>query len=210
VLGNHDKDRQVSRFGGGALGTARARAAALMMLALPGSPYLYAGDELGLPQAVVPDEAKLDPIFWRSGGARAGRDGCRVPMPWNDSTGVGFSPDGAADPWLPIPAEWERFAVSRQTRDGSSMLTLYRRALALRTAHSALGSGDATVETQGDVLTVRSVGDDETVRCVVNMGTGTVLVPNPGSVLLASSTHVKSSAATVALPADTAVWLVEG
>ena len=61
----------MTRFGGGALGTSRARAAALMMLALPGSPYLYAGDELGLPQAVVPDEAKLDPIFWRSGGARA-------------------------------------------------------------------------------------------------------------------------------------------
>jgi alpha-glucosidase len=158
---------------------------------------------------VVPDEAKLDPIFWRSGGARAGRDGCRVPMPWNTSAGVGFSPDGAAEPWLPVPAEWERYAVSRQTRDGGSMLTLYRRALALRAAHPALGSGTATVRTAGDVLTVRSVGDGETVRCVVNMGTETVLVPNPGSVLLASTTSVKASASSVALPPDTAVWLAE-
>ena len=156
------------------------------------------------------DEAKRDPIFHRSGGARAGRDGCRVPMPWNDSAGVGFSPDGAAEPWLPIPAEWQGFAVSRQTRDGGSMLTLYRRALALRAAHSALGSGDATVETQGDVLTVRSTSDAETVRCVVNMGTGTVLVPNPGSVLLASSTRVRTSAGSVALPPNSAVWLAEG
>jgi alpha-glucosidase len=209
VLGNHDKDRQVTRFGGGAVGTARARAAALLVLSLPGSPYLYAGDELGLPQAVVPDEAKLDPIFHRSGGARAGRDGCRVPMPWNDTDGVGFSPDGAADPWLPIPAEWDRYAVSRQARDGGSVLTLYRRALALRAAHPALGSAEATVRTDGDVLTVRCVGADETVRCVLNMGSGTVLVPNTGSVLLASSTHVRSSAGSVALPPDTAVWLTE-
>ncbi|MCZ2819752.1 glycoside hydrolase family 13 protein [Modestobacter sp. VKM Ac-2977] len=209
VLGNHDKDRQVTRFGGGALGTARARAAALLMLALPGSAYLYAGDELGLPQAVVPDEAKTDPIFFRSGGERAGRDGCRVPMPWNDSAGVGFSPDGAAEPWLPIPAEWSGYAVSGQTRDGGSMLTLYRRALALRAAHPALGSGDATVRTDGDVLTVRCVGDEETVRCVVNMGSATVLVRARGEVLLASTSRVHASAGSIALPPNTAVWLTE-
>ncbi|HWU08439.1 MAG TPA: DUF3459 domain-containing protein, partial [Streptomyces sp.] len=155
------------------------------------------------------DEAKLDPIFHRSGGARAGRDGCRVPMPWNALPGVGFSPDGAAEPWLPVPAEWEQYAVSRQARDGSSMLTLYRRALALRSAHSALGSGEATVDVQGDVLTVRCVGADETVRCVVNMGASTVLVPTSGPVLLASSTHVRSSVGSVALPPDAAVWVAE-
>jgi alpha-glucosidase len=210
VLGNHDKDRQVTRFGGGALGTARARAAALLMLALPGSPYVYAGDELGLPQAVVPDEAKLDPIFWRSGGARAGRDGCRIPMPWNATPGVGFSPDGTADPWLPIPADWARYAVSDQARDGASMLTLYRRALALRAAHPALGSGQATVRTRGDVLSVRCAGEEETVRCVVNMGAGTALVRATGPVLLASSTRVRHSGGSVALPPDTAVWVAEG
>jgi alpha-glucosidase len=209
VLGNHDKERQVTRFGGGAVGTARARAAALLMLALPGSAYLYAGDELGLPQAAVPDEAKLDPIFFRSGGARAGRDGCRVPMPWNASAGVGFSPDGAAEAWLPVPPGWDRYAVSRQTRDGGSTLTLYRRALALRAAYPALASGDATVTTRGDVLTVRCVGADETVQCIVNMGAETVLVRCSGSVLLASTVHVRHSAGSIALPPDSAVWLAE-
>jgi alpha-glucosidase len=89
------------------------------------------------------------------------------------------------------------------------MLTLYRRALALRSAHTALGSGEATVSTRGDVLTVRCVADDETVRCVVNMGTETALVRTHGPVLLASSTHVKASAGSIALPPDTAVWLAE-
>jgi alpha-glucosidase len=209
VLGNHDKDRQVSRFGGGAVGTARARAAALLMLALPGSAYLYAGEELGLPQARVPDEAKRDPIFFRSGGARSGRDGCRVPMPWNTTENLGFSPAGAAEPWLPVPPGWDRYAVARQHRDGGSMLTLYRRALALRAAHPALGSGEATVSTDGDVLTVRSVGGDQTVRCVVNMGSGTALVGGSGSVLLSSATRLHRSGGSVALPPDTAVWLAE-
>ncbi|MFW3169228.1 glycoside hydrolase family 13 protein [Geodermatophilus sp. CPCC 206100] len=209
VLGNHDKERQVSRFGGGPLGAARARAAALLMLALPGSAYLYAGDELGLPQATVPDEAKKDPIFLRSGGARTGRDGCRIPMPWNSSPGVGFSPDGAAEPWLPVPAEWRSYAVAHQAEHDGSMLNLHRRALALRKAHPAFSTGEATVSTQGDVLTVRSVGTEETVRCVVNMGAETVLVRCRGTVLLASTAHVRHSARSVALPPNTAVWLVE-
>ena len=208
VLGNHDKDRQVTRFGGGELGTARARAAALLMLSLPGSAYVYAGDELGLPQAVVPDECKQDPIFHRSGGARAGRDGCRVPMPWNDAEGVGFSPEGAAQPWLPVPEGWSGYAVSRQARDGGSTLTLYRRALALREAHAALGSGEATVATRGEVLTVRCVGaDGSVVRCVVNMGPATTLVRARGTVLLASTTGLRRSAGSLALPADSAVWV---
>jgi alpha-glucosidase len=209
VLGNHDKDRQVSRFGGGAVGIARARAAALLLLALPGSAYLYAGDELGLPQAHVPDVAKRDPIFFRSGGTRPGRDGCRVPMPWNTAESLGFSPAGAAQPWLPLPSGWERYAVSRQHRDGGSMLTLYRRALALRGAHPALGSGEATVSTEGDVLTVRSVGGGQTVRCVVNMGSETALVGCSGSVLLSSTARLRRSDGSIALPPDTAVWLAE-
>ena len=171
---------------------------------------MYAGDELGLPQADVPDEAKRDPIFHRSGGARAGRDGCRVPMPWNASDGVGFSADSDAEPWLPIPDGWDRYAVSRQSRDGGSVLTLYRRALALRSAHAALGSGEATVSTRGDVLTVRcTAADGSVVRCVVNMGSGTALVRSRGTVLLSSSTTVRRSAASVALPPDTAVWLAD-
>ncbi|MGY1691910.1 glycoside hydrolase family 13 protein [Geodermatophilus sp. SYSU D01105] len=210
VLGNHDKDRQVTRFGGGTVGRARARAAALLLLALPGSAYLYAGDELGLPQAVVPDEAKRDPIFLRSGGARAGRDGCRVPMPWNPTPGVGFSADAtAAEPWLPIPRDWRRYAVSLQAGQGGSALTLHRRALALRKAHPAFGSGTATVDTQGEVLTVRSTGSGEAVRCVVNMGAETTIAACPGTVLLASTTRVRQSGGGVVLPPNSAVWILE-
>ncbi len=157
----------------------------------------------------MPDEAKQDPIFHRSGGARAGRDGCRVPMPWNDRAGVGFSAEGAAAPWLPVPDGWDRYAVSDQARDGGSMLTLYRRALALRAAHPALGAGEATVSTRGDVLVVRSVGADETVECVVNMGAETVLVGCSGTVLLASTARVHHSAGSIALPPNSAVWLTE-
>jgi alpha-glucosidase len=207
VLGNHDKDRLVTRFGGGERGTARARAAALLLLALPGSAYVYAGDELGLPQADVPDEAKRDPIFHRSGGERAGRDGCRVPMPWNASAGVGFSPRRAAPPWLPVPADWDRYAVSRQAEDDGSMLGLYRRALALRSEHPALGSGEASVSRRGDVLTVRCTGGGRTVRCVVNMGEGTALVRASGTVLLASGAQVTRTGRSLALSPDSAVWL---
>jgi alpha-glucosidase len=154
-------------------------------------------------------EARRDPIFFRSGGARAGRDGCRVPMPWNASAGVGFSPKGASAPWLPIPAGWQRHAVSRQTRDDGSMLQLYRRALALRAEHPALGSGEATVSRRGDVLTVRCTAEGRVVRCVVNMGAGTVLVRSAGTVLLASTPQVRTSRRSIALPADSAVWLAE-
>ncbi|WP_104525342.1 glycoside hydrolase family 13 protein [Blastococcus atacamensis] len=210
VLGNHDKDRQVTRFGGGEIGDARARAAALLTLSLPGSAYIYAGDELGLPQAQVPDEAKKDPIFFRSGGERSGRDGCRVPMPWNGTPGVGFSPRGSARPWLPIPAEWRRYAVSRQTRDDSSMLHLYRRALTVRAEHPALGSGEATVSRRGEVLTVRSTADGRSVRCVINMGDHTVLVRRAGTVLLSSAPQLAhTSGRSLALPANTAVWIAE-
>ncbi|MGR7026976.1 glycoside hydrolase family 13 protein [Geodermatophilus sp. URMC 62] len=209
VLGNHDKDRMVSRFGGGDTGLARARAAALLLLSLPGSAYVYAGDELGLPQADVPDEAKRDPIFFRSNGERAGRDGCRVPMPWNASAGVGFSPAGSARPWLPVPSAWRQHAVSRQTRDSGSVLHLYRQALAIRAEHPALGTGEATVSTRGDVLTVRCTGGGRTVRCVVNLGADTVLVRSRGEVLLASGPGVHASARSVALPADTAVWIAD-
>jgi alpha-glucosidase len=165
TLNNHDAQRAVTRYGRadaathGAdvegvldashaavdidLGTRRARAAALFELGLPGCAYLYAGEELGLPEVLdLPDEARQDPVFLRTGGAELGRDGCRVPLPWTDevSTSFGFSPGGASDPWLPPPKEWGRWNAATQASDPDSMLALYRRALEVRRAEPDLTS----------------------------------------------------------------------
>src|SRR5205823_11797530 len=104
TLSNHDVVRHVTRYGGGEVGTRRARAMALVELALPGVIYLYNGEELGLPDADLPDDALQDPIWELSGHTRRGRDRCRVPIPWEGSApGYGFT---TGDPWLPIPPEY--------------------------------------------------------------------------------------------------------
>ena len=207
VLGNHDKARQVTRYGS----LERARAAALLMLALPGSAYLYAGEELGLPEADVPDAARQDPIFFRSGGRRAGRDGCRVPMPWHDdAAAIGFSAPGSAPSWLPVPAGWHGYAVERQTADPASTLSMYQQALRLRALYPALGSGRATVTRTGDVVRVDLTprhGDSDPVTCWINMGTTPAEVP-AGRLLLASDPRAGAPVGgTMPLPADTAVWV---
>ncbi|MEU9038172.1 glycoside hydrolase family 13 protein [Streptomyces sp. NPDC048352] len=156
VLSNHDVVRHVTRYGGGARGLARARAAALLMLALPGSAYVYQGEELGLPEVTdIPDGARQDPAFRRrppvgSGGAGAQegadgqeglRDGCRVPIPWSgDEPPYGF---GAGGSWLPQPRGWAGLSVAAQTGDPHSTLELYRAALELRRAMPGLGAPES-------------------------------------------------------------------
>ena len=105
VLSNHDVVRHVTRYGGGALGLARARAAALMQLSLPGAVYLYNGDELGLANVELPDSALQDPIWTRSGHLERGRDGERVPLPWGGAAPP-FEFSAAPVTWLPMPPEW--------------------------------------------------------------------------------------------------------
>ncbi|MER5387790.1 glycoside hydrolase family 13 protein [Saccharopolyspora sp. NPDC002686] len=151
VFSSHDKVRHATRFGLGTrtngkawlltggtdpvedrtLGLARARAATLLSLALPGSAYLYQGEELGLPEvAEIPDECRQDPAFYRNKGVEVGRDGCRVPLPWTpDGSSFGFGPGGAH---LPQPAWFAGYAVTIQDNDPDSTLNLYRRALDLR------------------------------------------------------------------------------
>ncbi len=161
---NHDAQRAVTRYGRAdaesaftgnnllnsdapvdvELGNRRALAAAAIMLALPGSVYLYCGEELGLPEVLdIPDEARQDPIFLRTGGADLGRDGCRVPLPWSASDGssAGFSPAGAAAAWMPQPAGWEGFAADGQNADPASTLNTYRRLLAARHRTTAVHEG---------------------------------------------------------------------
>jgi alpha-glucosidase len=202
VLGNHDVQRQVTRFGDGAGGLARARAAALLMLALPGSTYLYQGEELGLAEVLdLPEESLQDPVWQRSGRTQRGRDGCRVPLPWSgDAAAFGFS---IGVPWLPQPAHWAELAVDRQRDDPASVLSLYRSALRLRRSIS----GELRwLDAPGNVLAFARGHD---LVCTVNVGDAPVVINRPGTVLLSSGGQVEDEPAVV-LPGATTVWWQAG
>ncbi len=143
VLSNHDVVREVTRYGGGTLGTRRARAAALLMLALPGSAYVYQGEELGLPEVDdLPGHIRQDPTYHRTGGVDPGRDGCRVPLPWEgDTPPFGFSGDRLVEAWLPQPLAWSRLTREAQHAEPDSMLRLYLDALARRRSVVAAAPG---------------------------------------------------------------------
>jgi alpha-glucosidase len=216
VLSNHDTIRHRTRYGrdqavaGAAAGTVpsdlelglrRARAAALLELALPGGAYLYQGDELGLAEVEdLPIDVLDDPIWERSGRQVRGRDGCRVPLPWaGDEPPFGFGP-GLGQPWLPQPANWADVTVEAQGDDPTSHLSLYRTALQVRRRHPALGDGRLEwVSTPDEVLCFdRQPG----FRCVVNFGPSPFELPAHGDVLLTS--HPLDGAK---LPGDAACWL---
>ena len=173
VLSNHDVIRHASRFGGdfgratasdgigpdnpqpaNELGIKKARGATLFMLGLPGASYLYQGEELGLPEHTsIAPEHRQDPTFARTGGARVGRDGCRVPLPWEEGQpSNGFS---SAAGWLPQPSSYA--GLSRKSQEGraGSTLELYRAALKLR-KELALGEGSFDWVEQGDVLSYQN------------------------------------------------------
>ncbi|MFJ8672853.1 glycoside hydrolase family 13 protein [Streptomyces sp. NPDC093589] len=200
VLSNHDVVRHRTRLGGG---LDRARAAALLMLALPGSAYVYQGEELGLPEVTdLPDAVRQDPSFFRESGQDGLRDGCRVPLPWSgDAAPYGFGSGGS---WLPQPADWRALTVEAQTGDPDSTLELYRTALALRRSHGGLGAGDAVewLDAPDGVLVFRRPGG---LVCTVNTTEAAVRLETPGRMLLASR-QLAAGADVFDLPADTAVW----
>ena len=198
VLDNHDVDRAATRYGGASRGVARARAAALLQLSLPGAVYIYNGDELGLENVDLPDSALQDPTWEGTGHTDRGRDGERVPLPWSGGQPpFGFTSGDST--WLPMPAAWADRTVEAQSADPASTLNLYRRALALRAATpDLLGSGFAWLDAPAGVLAYRR-GD---VSVILNAGAVPVALPEGQLVL--------SSAALTAdgrVPADTAVWL---
>jgi alpha-glucosidase len=226
VLSNHDVDRPVSRYGRAdtafdllrrayfhgfpvdrALGAHRARAAALLTMALPGSVYIYQGEELGLWEVQdIPDELRQDPIWHRTGGTDPGRDGCRVPLPWSGiEPPFGFSPDGAlSEPWLPQPKEWRDLTASAELADQDSMLRLYQAALRIRRSEPAFAEGDLDWQpSPGSVLAFDRSGDGGTViRCVANLSPDPVGLPPGATVLLTSSPLADGQ-----LPPDTTAWL---
>ncbi|MET8689295.1 glycoside hydrolase family 13 protein [Streptomyces sp. NPDC004732] len=215
VLSNHDVTRHATRLanppglgtqlrtaGDRELGLRRARAATLLMLALPGSAYLYQGEELGLPDVTdLPDEVRQDPSFIRAEGQDGFRDGCRVPIPWTtEGSSYGF---GAGGSWLPQPASWGGLSVQAQTGDPGSTLELYRSALAVRRAEPGLGAGVAIewLEAPEGVLAFAREG----FVCTVNTTAEPVEIPAPGRILLGSE-EAEVTDGAVRLPADTTVW----
>jgi alpha-glucosidase len=224
VLSNHDVVRHASRLAlppdtdlnawllsGGiqppldpALAQRRACAAALLLLALPGAAYLYQGEELGLPEvADLPENVLRDPVWVRSRGARKGRDGCRVPIPWQRSgPSLGF---GSAAPWLPQPADWSPRSVAAQSGDPDSVLSLYRAALRLRRRHG--GDGGLTWLESGSPAAVLAFRRDAGLVCALNPGTESVRLPT-GNVLLTSGCLERDPSGRRVIPPDTAVWLL--
>jgi len=197
VLSNHDVARHATRYGGGRIGLSRARAATLTMLALPGSAYLYQGEELGLENVDVPPKARQDPAWHRTG--RDWRDGCRVPLPWSGAAPpYGFGP-GTGQPWLPQPTDWADRTVAAQEADPASTLSFYRQALAARRKHAVDLPEDVDLLDAGpDVLTYRR----SALTVVLNTGDGAVELP-AGEIVVASGELDGRQ-----LPPDTAVWLL--
>jgi alpha-glucosidase len=199
VLSNHDVERHATRYGGGAVGVARARAATLTMLALPGSSYLYQGEELGLEQVDVEAEFRQDPSWFRTG--EAGRDGCRVPLPWSGREApFGFGP-GDGQPWLPQPPAWATSTVEAESDDADSTLSFYRAALAVRRTFATTAGDEVELLALGDEVLAFRRGP---VTVVLNCGADPVALP-AGEVLLASGPV--SGPVGGELPPDTAVWL---
>ncbi|WP_030439760.1 glycoside hydrolase family 13 protein [Actinoplanes subtropicus] len=216
VLSNHDVIRHATRLGypvertrlhgigpddpqpDVGLGLRRARAATLQMLALPGSAYLYQGEELGLPEhTTMPHEYRRDPARPRSGHTVVGRDGCRVPIPWEaDAPSYGFGPSDRS--WLPQPAVWAEYALDRQQGVPGSTWELYRAALASRRSHG-LGSGTIAWQQAPDHALAFRNGD---VLVLTNFGAAPVDLPAGATVLLAS----EPLDADGRVPTDVTVW----
>jgi alpha-glucosidase len=199
VLNNHDVIRHASRFGGdygratasdgigpnnpqpnNELGLQRARAATMFMLGLPGASYIYQGEELGLPEhTTISPEHRQDPTFFRTSGQRVGRDGCRVPLPWEKGNASnGFSESGLA--WLPQPGSYADLSLDQQESDSSSTLNLYRQMLKLRKNHK-LGEGAFNWLSQGEVLSYQN----GSVAVIHNFSTEPIALPD-GELLLSS------------------------
>jgi alpha-glucosidase len=218
VLSNHDVVRHATRLGyvppltdnsgvgprtaqkpDARLGLERARADSLLLLSLPGSAYLYQGEELGLPEVIdLPDSARQDPTFARTAGKRYGRDGCRVPLPWEAAApAYGFNSTGAS--WLPQPQEWAELARDQQTGVPGSTLELYRSAISIRRDFD-LGAGgidwidgypvDVVAFRNGEVTVLANVGDTS--------------IPLPEGDILASSAPIIDGT----LAANTTVWML--
>jgi alpha-glucosidase len=216
TLSNHDETRHVTRYGrrftgvpippkyppdpsDRELGTRRARAMLLLMLALPGSVYLYQGEELGLWEVEdLSDDNIQDPVWESSGHTIRGRDGCRIPLPWS-GTGppFGFTTADTAL-WLPQPAEWREFTADAEAGRQNSMLNFYRNALDLRRTHIAGNRSALTwIQAPENVL---AFNRGPHLHCIINLSQQAYTLS--GTVLIASDSTTNEG-----LPPDAATWI---
>ena len=250
VLSNHDTVRHASRYGladpssypagiqahdeqpDEAIGLRRARASAMLELALPGSAYIYQGDELALPEhTTLADEHRTDPYFFRTNGEEPGRDGCRIPMPWDSQApGLGFAVNNtAADgepgtPWLPAPESYTRYAADRQVDVPGSTFELYRTLLGIRGELGMGGGRFAWAEQHAPengvlafTVTVDGArpdgaggsGAERTVLVMANLGPDPVAPPE-GVERTVLSVEASEALVDGALAADTAGWFLLG
>ena len=200
ALSNHDSPRVVTRLGGGREGLAKARALALLVQALPGSVYVYQGEELGLEDVELPDQARQDPVFFRSQGVQKGRDGARVPLPWSgDMPPYGFTEPKLA-PWLPQPEGWQNLTVECESQDPLSTLNLYRTGLHLR--RQIPNQPLEFLDTAENLLAFsRGPG----FVCVINCSESEMKLPINGEILISSA--LDATHRDGVLPPLTTVWV---
>ena len=219
VLSNHDIIRHATRMGGVVgrptasdgigpndpqpdreLGLRRARGATLFTLGLPGSTYLYQGEELGLPEhTTIAPEFRQDPTFFRTGGKRVGRDGCRVPLPWESGVGAanGFNQSGKA--WIPQPEVYAEYSRDQQEGVAGSTLEMYKHALRLR---KELGLGHGSFDWVPEYTNETTLGYlNQGVLVIHNFGRESIEMP-AGEVIASSQ-----NGASVGIEPDQTVWL---
>lgn len=212
VLCNHDSPRLVSRLGGGELGLRKARAMALLTHALPGGVYVYQGEELGLEDAALPDEARQDPVYFRTNGLDKGRDGARVPLPWNSQEkNFGFT---TGTPWLPMPESWHDKSVDLQQKKSDevnsaelSVHNLYQRSLKLR---RALRNQSFNWVEKSDSLLAFSRGTDFFVFTNTSDEAISVTLPQTkgsAAIALSSASGAELIEGSLRVPAHASVWL---
>ncbi|MGZ6075174.1 MAG: alpha-amylase family glycosyl hydrolase [Isosphaeraceae bacterium] len=202
TLANHDVVRQVTRFGGHGIGRRRARAALLLLLGLPGQVFLFQGEELGLDEVDVPADKRQDPVFLNSDGREAGRDGCRVPLPWH--AGRPYAGFSTTEPWLPMPAGWDRFAVDSQAASASSMLAHYRRALGIRRRLAGRLTEEVEWCSAPEAVLAYTRG---TLAVACNFSSRRAEMEIGGRLLMASDPRAGKRAGKLNLPPNSAAWL---
>jgi alpha-glucosidase len=202
ALSNHDSPRVASR-----VGEQQSRALALFVFGLPGSTYVFAGQELGLPDGVIPDESRQDPIYVRTQGAQKGRDGARVPLPWNgESAPFGFT---TGTPWLPLQDSWKELTIEKQSSDPKSSLNLYRNALNLRAEHLVDNGEIEWLESpvhgsKNPSLLAYRRGN---VSVLMNLGESLVEVEITGKVLIVSAGTPDGRDGKITIPPVSTLWV---